>query len=40
VVVVTSTARARYGRQDAIPEHPSLPGLTPQVARFFEQLDD
>jgi Uma2 family endonuclease len=39
LVFVDGATDARYGKADHVPEHPSLPGLTPSVASFFEQLD-
>jgi hypothetical protein len=39
VVVVTAGGMTRYGEGDALPTHPELPGLAPDVYRFFRQLD-
>jgi Uma2 family endonuclease len=38
VVVLTRLGRTEHGPGDALPEHPSLPGLTPRVADLFRQL--
>jgi Uma2 family endonuclease len=39
VVVITADAERRYGRTERLTEHVQLPGLVPEVAAFFEQLD-
>lgn len=39
VVVFDGANEARYGALEWLPEDPRLPGLSPQVARFFAQLD-
>ena len=38
VIVLTSAGEHRCGLDDVMPEHPSLPGLTPPVAEFFRNL--
>ena len=38
VTVVTKAGRVEVGVSGRIPEHPSLPGLTPAVEAFFQQL--
>ena len=39
VVVLVPGAESRHRREDRIPAHPALPGLEPNVADFFAQLD-
>jgi Uma2 family endonuclease len=39
VVVLSNRGEIRYGRDDRLAPHPSLPGLEPPVARFFRQID-
>ena len=39
VVVVRPDADSRHGVEDRLPPHPSLPGLEPEVERFFRQLE-
>ena len=39
VVTITSRAEATFGSDDTVPEHPSLPDLSPNVEDFFRQLD-
>jgi len=39
VVVLGSGADARYAANADLPPDPRLPGLAPNVARFFAQLD-
>ena len=38
VIVLTSAGERRCGLDDVMPEHPSLPGLTPRVGEFFRNL--
>ncbi len=38
VVVLAGSSDSRHGVDDAIPEHPSLPGLAPRVSALFAQL--
>lgn len=40
VVVATAAGSARYGSEAALPEVAELPGLSPDVARFFRQLPE
>jgi len=39
VLVISSDGEKRYGRADRLPATDLLPGLEPEVARFFAQLD-
>jgi Uma2 family endonuclease len=39
VVVLESGSEATYGRSEQLPEHAELPGLSPDVASFFRQID-
>jgi hypothetical protein len=39
VVVMTDGSEARLGKGGRLPAHPLLPGLAPNVADFFRQLD-
>jgi hypothetical protein len=39
VVVVTSGGDTRHGGLDRLPSNVLLPGLEPDVARLFAQLD-
>ena len=38
VIVLTAAGECRCGLDDALPEHPSLPGLAPRVGEFFRNL--
>jgi Uma2 family endonuclease len=38
VIVLTAAGERRCGLDDVMPEHPSLPGLTPRVGEFFRNL--
>jgi Uma2 family endonuclease len=38
VRVLSRSGRAEIGASGRMPEHPSLPGLAPRVASFFQQL--
>ena len=38
VIVLSGSGEQRLASSDRIPEHPSLPGLSPVVAELFEQL--
>jgi Uma2 family endonuclease len=37
-IVITGENETRYGMGERLPEHPSLPGLSPRVEDFFVQL--
>ncbi len=39
VVLVTTAGESRHGPGERLPVHPDLPGLVPEVDRFFRQLD-
>jgi Uma2 family endonuclease len=39
VVVIMASGERRFGRTDRVDAHEMLPGLEPEVARFFAQLD-
>jgi Uma2 family endonuclease len=38
VIVLTAAGECPCGLDDALPEHPSLPGLAPRVGEFFRNL--
>jgi hypothetical protein len=39
VIVFSGAAESRYAASTDLPEDPRLPGLAPNVSRFFAQLD-
>jgi Uma2 family endonuclease len=39
VLVIMSSGEKRFGRADRVDAHEMLPGLEPEVARLFAQLD-
>lgn len=38
ILVIDATTERRYGERERVAPHADLPGLLPEVARFFRQL--